>query len=40
MADARLEVIPNASHAILAEKPAQLIRHIRQFLNQVEQADR
>jgi len=36
MSDARLVVIPEASHAILAEKPARLIKQIRQFLSQVE----
>ena len=36
MSDASLVVILEASHFILAEKPAQLVKLIRQFLNQAE----
>ena len=34
--DARFEVISNASHAILAERPAALVKSVRQFLRAVE----
>ncbi|MBT4160888.1 MAG: proline iminopeptidase-family hydrolase [Gammaproteobacteria bacterium] len=36
IADARFEKIDGASHAILSEKPGQLIRRIRHFVRQVE----
>ena len=36
MPNARLAVIPDASHAILSERPARLVRELRHFLDQVE----